>query len=261
MRFQRFILSAVAVFVSTHLAVAMADTVDIRGSTTVNSVLVSPFKAEIERQSGHTLKITPSSSGEGLADLVGFNADMAMTSAPFKDVADQVAKTATFRGLMIDEHEFNVVPLGRAEVLFIVNPANKVRQISRTQLQGLLSGSIKNWREVGGDDLPVVLVSENAMGAMRTEISRKVLGGKDLASDAKVVERATDAPKLVADIPGAFGFVSSAMPAGQREGVALVAHEGKIEQSLFIITQPGAGGAVGKVVEAIKAVGAQALSH
>lgn len=261
MRLQRFILSAVAALVTTHMASAMADTVEISGSTTVNSVLVTPFKAEIERQSGHTLKITPSNSGEGLTDLIGFSADIAMTSAPFKDVAEQVGKNPNFRGLTVEEREFNVVPLGRAEVLFIVNPSNKVGHLSRTQLAGLLSGSIKNWHEVGGDDQAVVLVSENATGAMRTEIIRKVLGGKDLPSSVKLVELATDAPKLVAATPGAIGFISSAMPASQREGVTVVPHEGKIEQTLYIITRPGSKVSVEKVVRAIKAVGDKALSR
>lgn len=261
MRIQRFILSAVTALITTHMASAMADTVEIRGSTTVNAVLITPFKAEIERQSGHTLKITPSNSGEGLTDLIGFSTDIAMTSAPFKDLAEQVGKTPNFRGLQIEEHEFNIVPLGKAEVLFIVNPAVKVSQLSRTQLTGLLSGSIKNWREVGGPDQAVVLVAEDAMGAMRTEITRKVLGGKDLPSSLKLVERATDAPKLVATTPGALGFVSSAMPASQREGVTVVPHEGKIEQTLFVITRPGSKESVTQVVRAIQSVGDKALSR
>lgn len=261
MRFPRFILSAVTVLACSHMGTVLADTIDIRGSTTVNGMLVTPFKAEIERQSGHTLKITPSSSGGGLTDLIGMSADIAMTSAPFKDVADQVAKTANFRGLVIEEREVNVVPLGRAEVQFIVHPANKVKQLSRTQLAGLLLGGIKNWREVGGDDQAVVLVSEDVLGAMRTEITRKVLDGKDFPASAKVVERATDAPKLVAATPGAIGYVSSATPADQRAGVAVVPHEGKIEQTLFIISRPGSSEAVNKVVQAIKTVGAQALSN
>lgn len=261
MRLSRFILSAVAALTCSHMAVALADTIDIRGSTTVNGMLVTPFKAEIERQSGHTLKITPSSSGGGLTDLIGMSADVAMTSAPFKDVADQVAKTANFRGLVIEEREVNVVPLGRAEVQFIVHPANKIKQLGRAQLAGLLSGSIKNWREVGGDDQAVVLVSEDVLGAMRTEITRKLLDGKDFPASAKVVERATDAPKLVAATPGAIGYVSSATPANQRAGVAVLPHEGKIEQTLFIISRPGSSEAINKVVQAIKTVGAQALSN
>lgn len=261
MRFQRFIMGVLTAFAAMHASVVTADTVDIRGSTTVNGVLVTPFQPEIEALSGHKLKITPSNSGLGLTELIGMNADIAMISAPFKNLADRVGKTLNHRGPPIDERNFKVVHLGYAEVLFIVHPHNKVRRLSRAQLQGLLSGSITNWRDVGGTDQPVVLVSSDTMGAIRTEISRTLLGGKDITHRARVVERAPDAPKLVATTAGALGFVSSAMPASQRQGVTVVPHEGKIKQTLFIVTRQGASAAVEKVVEAIKAVAAQALQR
>lgn len=261
MRLKQFVLSAAAVLVSLHWGAAMADTIDVRGSTTVNSFLVAPYKDEIERQSGHKLKVTASNSGEGLADLIGFSADIAMTSAPFKDIAEQLSKTGSFKGLKVEEREFNVVDLGRAEVVFIVDSANKIKYLSKAQLAGLLSGKIKNWSEVGGEDQPVVLVSEEVTGAMRTEISRKVLDGKDIAATAKIVELANQAPTLVAGTPGAFGFMSSALPATQRAGVKVVPHEGKIEQTLFVITRPRPNASVERVVGAIKNVASKALAR
>jgi hypothetical protein len=62
-----------------------------------------------------------------------------------------------------------------------------------------------NWREVGGDDQAAVLVPEDVLGAMRTEIIRKELDGKDFPASAKVVEGAKDAPKLVSATPSAIG--------------------------------------------------------
>ncbi|CAN7535958.1 hypothetical protein LJR066_006656 [Acidovorax sp. LjRoot66] len=55
--------------------------------------------------------------------------------------------------------------------------------------------------------------------------------------------------------------MSSATPANQRAGVTVVPHEGKIEQTLFIISRPGSSEAVNKVVQAIKTVGAQTLTN
>ncbi|CAG9188003.1 substrate-binding domain-containing protein [Burkholderia vietnamiensis] len=99
MRLKRLILSAAIALVATQSLSALADTVDVRGSTTVNSVLITPYAADIERLSGQKLKVTASNSGEGLTDLIGFSADIAMTSAPFKDVAEQLGKTPNLKGL------------------------------------------------------------------------------------------------------------------------------------------------------------------
>ena len=127
MKFNNILLSALIALASLNMGAAHAETVEISGSTTVNSLLITPYKAEIERQSGTTLKITPSSSGKGLTDLIGFNTDIAMSSAPIKDLVDQIGKTPNFRGLVLKESELKIIPLGRAQVLFIVHPSNSLR--------------------------------------------------------------------------------------------------------------------------------------
>jgi phosphate transport system substrate-binding protein len=96
---------------------------------------------------------------------------------------------------------------------------------------------------------------------MRTEIVQKVLGGKDFANSTKVMEVATDVPKQVAMTPGSIGFVSSVLPTADRGEVNLIGHEGRIEQTLFIITRPGANETLDKVVGAIKAVGLKVLAR
>jgi phosphate transport system substrate-binding protein len=261
MKFNNILLSALIALASLNMVAAHAETVEISGSTTVNSLLITPYKAEIERQSGTTLKINPSSSGKGLTDLIGFNTDIAMSSAPIKDLVDQIGKTPNFRGLVLKESELKIIPLGRAQVLFIVHPSNSLKTLKRAQLEGLLTGKITNWSEVGGANQPVVVISESPLGAMHTEIVQKVLGGKSFSSNTKLMEVATDVPKQVAMTPGSIGFVSSVLPAADRGEVNLIGHEGRIEQTLFIITRPGANETLDKVVGAIKAVGLKVLAR
>lgn len=261
MKLKNIVFSASIVLASMNIGLALAETVEISGSTTVNSLLITPHKAEIERQSGHKLKINPSSSGKGLTDLIGFNTDIAMSSAPIKDLVEQIGKTPNFRGLVLKESELKVIPLGRAQVLFIVHPSNPLKTLKKAQLEGLLTGKITNWSELGGSNQPVVVISESPVGAMRTEIVQKVLGGKDFASNTKVMDIATDVPKQVAMIPGSIGFVSSVLPVAERGEVKLIAHEGRIEQTLYIITRPGANETLDKVVGAIKSVGLKVLAR
>lgn len=261
MLLKRLILSTAIALVAMQSLSALADTVDVRGSTTVNSVLITPYAADIERLSGQKLKVTASNSGEGLTDLIGFSADIAMTSAPFKDVAEQLGKTPSLKGLKVDQSEFDVVNLGHAEVLFIVNPSNNVAHLSQDQLVGLLTGKITNWKDVGGADQPVVLVSEQSTGAMRTEINRNLLGGKDFPATTRVVDLANQIPSVVAATPGAISFMSSALPASQRADVRVIQNDSKIEQTLFVITRPHPNANVESVISAIKDVASKALTH
>lgn len=251
------LISSVCVFAA---GAALAEDIDIRGSTTVNSVLIAPNKALIEATAGHKLKVTLSNSGRGLADLIGFSADIAMISAPFKDVTDQLAKTPSFQGLKVDAREFNVVKLGSAEVLFVVHPSSKVKQLTRAELAGIFSGRTKNWSEVGGEDQAITVVSEAKGGAMRAEIDKVVLNGQDITAGAKLVELAPQIPLLVAGTPGSIGFISSVLPTAQRSGVGVILDDVKILQTLYVVTRPRPSESVMKTVDAIKEVAKRTLS-
>jgi len=62
--------------------------------------------------------------------------------------------------------------LAKAPIVLVVNKANPVNDITYEQLQGIYSGNIKNWKELGGKDLEI----ENVMLApcVRYTMSKKV---------------------------------------------------------------------------------------
>ena len=45
--------------------------------------------------------------------------------------------------------------IGKAPIVMVVNKENPVENISRAQLEGILSGAITNWKELGWKDLPI----------------------------------------------------------------------------------------------------------
>lgn len=256
---QMILWIAGALFASVALH-ATADTIELRGSTTVNSVLIESYKDQISSLSGQTLNVTPTNSGDGLSSLINFATDIAMTSAPFADVANQVGKTSTGHGLKVRQEDFQVTNLGKAEVLFVAHPSAKVASLTPTQLAGILTGKIKNWNEVGGNDLPVVVVTEQKTGAMRTEISKRLLNGADLVPGARVVVLATQAPSIVLATPGAIGFISSAHPKNLRQGLTVLNCDVRIEQNLYLITSKHPKPAVQRVVSAVVKIAKKTLS-
>ncbi|MFD7706611.1 substrate-binding domain-containing protein [Streptomyces sp. NPDC059786] len=55
-----------------------------------------------------------------------------------------------------------------------------VRTLSLKQVRDLCAGRITNWKEVGGADLPVHLVSRNPGSGTRSTLEQRVLAGADL---------------------------------------------------------------------------------
>ena len=69
----------------------------------------------------------------------------------------------------------------------IVNPANKVSRLTREQIEGIYSGKIKNWKEVGGDDMVIVAYARETSSGTYEFFKEHVLQGKDFAASAQTM--------------------------------------------------------------------------
>ncbi|WP_454196062.1 PstS family phosphate ABC transporter substrate-binding protein [Nocardia sp. Marseille-Q1738] len=123
-------------------------------------------------------------------------------------------------------------PLALSLFTLIVHPGVGIRDLTVAQIQDLYRGKIGNWREVGGPDLPVVLVNRIPGSGSRTTFERRLLDGtqpdrphvsctalKGTVISALAhcdVQVTADMRKAVADIPGSLGYVefSEAIDAG-----------------------------------------------
>lgn len=98
-----------------------------------------------------SIAVTGGGTGTGIAALINNTVDIANASRHMKD--DEIAE-AEANG--ITPVEFTVAIDALA---IIVNPANPVSQLTIDQLANIYTGRITNWREVGGNDAPIVLLS------------------------------------------------------------------------------------------------------
>jgi len=144
---------------------------------------------------------------------------------------DQVGERGTNRGLeAVRSGEADVAgvmreitPGERAEPLrwaligydalgVYVHQANPVRGLSRAELQGIFTGAIRSWREVGGADLAIQLVTEVKTGGRGTvlEFRRIALQGAEYGPGLEL-EDAPDCLRVVAANPAAVSMASTAM--------------------------------------------------
>lgn len=98
-----------------------------------------------------SIAVTGGGTGTGIAALINNTVDMANASRHMKE--DEIAAAET-NG--ISPVEFTVAIDALA---IIVNPANPVNQLTIDQLADIYTGRITNWKEVGGNDAPIVLLS------------------------------------------------------------------------------------------------------
>ena len=148
-------------------------TIENIGSDTIVNLALAWAEAYQTVQPTVRISVSGGGSGTGLAALVNGTTDIANASRKIKkeEIAD-----AQKNG--IEPYE---IEIARDAIGVIVNPANPVEQLTLQQVSDIYSGKIKNWREIGGEDRPIVLLSRETNSGTHVFFLEEVvrLGQKD----------------------------------------------------------------------------------
>ena len=93
--------------------------------------------------------------------------------------------------------------------VFIVDKANKVDNLTKDQVVGILTGKITNWKEVGGDDQKITLIHRAKSSGSRATISDVVLKGANFTDDAVIQDSNGAVRAAISSTPGAIGYVDA----------------------------------------------------
>ncbi len=228
---------------------APAGEVSVHGSTTVASNIMLPYKSDIEQQSGQSLKVVANGSSRGILDLAAGNASMAMISAPLEITLKKVnkKKPGTTAGMNLIAHR-----VGTTRVAFVVHPSNPVRTLTLAQIADLMSGKIKNWKDLGGKDAPILVIMETKGGGVRSMVEKEVMGGAEIAAASRELPGAVQVVGIVAQVPQAIGIAVSATVDGK---VNVLTTDRTIEQPLILVTKGQPSTETAKVIEAARKFG------
>src|SRR5262249_43111573 len=189
---------AVGIAAFALVGAAAAEPISLNGSTTVMNALVGPKKAQIEADSGQQITVVGNGSQRGLADLMAGKAPIAMISAPLEEETKKINEKQPGA---IDAARLKTYLVGETRVSFAVHPSNTVRSLSDAQLVDILTGKVKNWKDIGGADQPVVVVAAQPGDGVRSMVESKLLKGGQLAKDTRAMPNATQIAKVVAQVP------------------------------------------------------------
>ncbi|OGP82056.1 MAG: phosphate ABC transporter substrate-binding protein, partial [Deltaproteobacteria bacterium RBG_16_58_17] len=155
---------------------ALAENIVIKGSTTVLPIAQAALEAYMQANPGAKISLSGGGSGEGIKALIDQSTNIATSSREIKESEVELAKTKgvnpTAAVVAIDA----IVP--------IVNPKNRVKDLTIDQLSQIYQGKIANWKEVGGDDLQIVMISRDSSSGTFESWNELVL------NKAKVTPRA-----------------------------------------------------------------------
>jgi len=174
----------------------------IKGSDTCLPLIQKESEVYQKNNANTSITVVGGGSGVGLAALIEGTTDIAMASRKMK--MDESEK------LMNSQKPYKEVIFAKDALSVIVNPSNSVSQLTREQLQGIFTGAITNWKQVGGADLTITVYSRETSSGTFEFFKESVLKGKNYATTA-LLEPATGAiVQSVSQTKGAIGYVGLA---------------------------------------------------
>ncbi|GAB4422624.1 MAG: phosphate ABC transporter substrate-binding protein [Anaerolineae bacterium] len=122
-----------------------------KGSDTLVNLALAWAEKYRTIEPGISIAVTGGGSGTGIAALINGTVDIANASRQMKDKEIEAARANGIEPVEI------TVAIDALAV--IVHPDNPVGQLSIDQLSDIYTGRITNWKEVGGNDAPIILLS------------------------------------------------------------------------------------------------------
>lgn len=182
----------------TNLAVA-AQNVVIKGSTTVLPVAQAALEAYMKTHPGINISLSGGGSGDGIKALVDKSTDIANSSREIKDKEITLAKE---KGVSPVAHTIAIDALTP-----IVHPKNKVNGLTIDQLSQIYQGKITNWKEVGGDNLQIIIVSRDSSSGTFESWGHLVLNNAKVTPKAQLQASSGAVVQAVSKNRYAIGYV------------------------------------------------------
>lgn len=175
-----------------------------KGSDTIVNLALAWAEKYQSEHSDVRISVTGGGSGTGIAALINGTVDIANASRKIKDEELTEAKSNG-----IDPIEFIVA---RDAIAVIVNPENPVDKLTLQQISDIYSGKILNWKEVGGENRPIVKLSRETNSGTHVYFLETVLrlGDKEnktlFSTDTLLLPSSEGIISEVRQNPNAIGY-------------------------------------------------------
>ncbi len=170
-------------------------TVTTDGSTSMEKVIGGLGEAFEEENPGVTFTYNPTGSGSGITAVTEGRCDIGLSSRDLKD--EELAQGLT------------ETVLAKDGIAIVVNPENKVEDLTVEQIADIFTGKITNWKEVGGDDAEIVLIGREAGSGTRDGFE-SITGTEEACQYRQELTSTGDVITTVAGNPAAIGYASLA---------------------------------------------------
>jgi phosphate transport system substrate-binding protein len=178
---------------------AQANRIIIDGSTTVGPIAKAFAEYYMSKNPGVNITVSESGSGNGAKSLINGTCDVATMSRFMKD---EEFKAAVAKG---------IYPVGTVIAVdglaVIVHPSCPVQGLTTDQIRDIYTGKITNWKELGGPNVAIVMISRDTNSGTYESFETLVLNKQKISDKAEYVGSSGAIRSRVQSTPAAIGYV------------------------------------------------------
>ena len=178
---------------TTKAAEKLSGSISMSGSTSMEKLANALCESFMEKYPDVNVTVEFTGSSAGVESVLSGKCDIGNSSRNLKD--EEKEKGAVENIVAIDG------------IAVVVDPKNTVNDLTKDQLVSIYTGKVKNWSEVGGSNMPIVVVGREAGSGTRGAFE-EILKVEDQCVYANELDSTGAVMAKVASTPGATGYVS-----------------------------------------------------
>jgi phosphate transport system substrate-binding protein len=179
-----------------------AEEIKVGGGGASVAAVFNPLKDAFQKASGDQLSVIQSSPAKGMAEMARGNLDIATGAVPLDGMIAGAAK----EGVTVDKASLTVIQVATSRTVIMTHPSVKVAKLTKEQLKGIFTGTISNWKDVGGEAGDIIVVWGKNTPGQNAQFIKEILDGTAVAKDALDATDYKSIRENVANTPGSIGI-------------------------------------------------------
>ncbi|MDO8848692.1 MAG: PstS family phosphate ABC transporter substrate-binding protein [Coriobacteriia bacterium] len=171
--------------------VELEGSITVQGSDTLLNVATAWSDGFMDANPGVDISVQGGGSGTGIAALINGTAEFANAS---RGIKDEEITEAEANGVDPVEHKVAI-----DGIAVVVNPANDVEELTLEQLGQIFRGEITNWKDVGGADKQIVLLSRDSSSGTYEYFKEEVVAAEDENAEYAASAKLLPSNQAIAD--------------------------------------------------------------
>ncbi|OGH96769.1 MAG: hypothetical protein A2104_00290 [Candidatus Melainabacteria bacterium GWF2_32_7] len=209
-----FALVASTIALNSSKTLANQKYLTVKGSDTMVHLVSAWAESYMKSKPGSNVSVTGGGSGTGIAALINGTTDVAAASRDMKAKEKTIAQQ---KGITPKE-----IAVAKDGIAIVVNPKNPVKSLSMDQLKKIYTGKYTNWKQVGGVNKNILVLSRESSSGTYVFFQEHVLDKQDYSPRARLMSSTSSIMQSVSSDSGAIGYAGLGYAVGAKGSVKTV---------------------------------------